>query len=101
MVSSETTKQARCSARAAVMQFIKSQSLQLCPTTYLRILSAQGQESRPMERSTESDVQSTSLVKSLAAPPVDTYLRMLVRHHLPKSEPQIQMGKMIRKFRLD
>lgn len=46
-----------------------------------------------MERSTELDVQSTSLIKALAAPPVDTYLRMLVRHHLPKSEPQIQMGK--------
>lgn len=87
MVSSETTKPARCSARAAVIPFIKSHvELRIC------VSSLHGARDQDQWRSTELDVQSTSLIKTLTAPPVDTYLRMLVRHHLLKPEPQVQMG---------
>lgn len=59
-------------------------------SVYLLYTGAQDQD---QWRSTELDVQSTSLIKTLTAPPVDTYLRMLVRHHLPRPEPQVQTGK--------
>jgi hypothetical protein len=73
---------------------IKSQSLQLCPTTYLRISFARGPG--PW-RSTELDTQSTSLIEGLAAPLVDTYLRVLVRHHLPRVRAPNTNGKRYEK----
>lgn len=73
----------------AVIPFIRSHvQLRIC------VSSLHGAQDQDQWGSRELNVQSTgtSLIKTLTAPPVDTYLPTLVRHDLLKPEPQVQMG---------